>query len=144
MGEEWGNKKGSKGLELRVEEAANIRSTGPLLGLEPVQRGIDLRNGEPGDRSYTGPLLGNGPDNHLGDHEREHQEGRPQEGTSPLLGSTDHGVAGISNGGRTEDILNVSTGPLLTDKHYKMVGNNDVGVVHETSTLEQGGYKGRG
>ena len=139
VGEDWGDKKGSSGLELRVEEAANIRSTGPLLELEPVHRGVELGNGEPGDRSCTGPLLDIGPDvnngNHMGDQEGYQQEGRSQEGTPPLLGSIDQGVAGKSNSGRTEDRLNVSTGPLLTDGPYKLVGNNDVGVEHETEEL---------
>ena len=139
VGEDWGDKKGSSGLELRVEEAANIRSTGPLLELEPVHRGVELGNGEPGDRSCTGPLLDIGPDvnngNHMGDQEGYQQEGRSQEGTPPLLGNIDQGVAGKSNSGRTEDRLNVSTGPLLTDGPYKLVGNNDVGVEHETEEL---------
>ena len=111
VGEDWGNKKGSSGLELRVEETANIRSTGPLL--------LDI--GPDGKKN-----------NHLGDKEGYQQEGRSQEGTPPLLGNTDQGKTGKSNDGRT---LNVSTGPLLTDEHYQLVGNNDVGVEHETEEL---------
>ena len=132
-----GNKKGSNGLELRIEEAVNIRSTGPLLEL--VHRGVELRNGEPRDRSCTGPLLDIGPDvgnnNHVGDQDGYQQEGQPQEGTPPLVGSIDQGVAGKSDHGGTEDRLNVSTGPLLTDEPYKLVGNNEVGVEHETEEL---------
>ena len=100
-----------------------------------------------------------GPDgkksNHVGDQEGYQQEGRPHEGTPPLLGNIDQGVAGKSDGGRTEDILNVSTGPLITNEFYQLERNNDVGVEHETDERtgnEQLGtqsngtceYKGRG
>ena len=43
VGEEWGNKKGSDGLELKLEEAVHKHSTGPLLEPEPVPRGAEIR-----------------------------------------------------------------------------------------------------
>ena len=85
VGEHWGNKKGSNGLELRIEEAVTIRSTGPLWEPEPVHKGVELRN-----------------------------------------------EVGKSTGGGTEDMLSVSTGPLLSNGPYQFEGNNDVGVEHET------------
>ena len=163
VGEHWGNKKGSNGLELRIEEAVTIRSTGPLLEPEPVHRGVKLKNemgrqvsrgasplrevpnlvegiieagGEPGDILSTGPLLDTGPDlkrnSHVGGQEVYQQEGRSQEGTAPLLGNIDLNEVGKSTGGGTEDMLSVSTGPLLSNGPYQFEGNNDVGVEHET------------
>ena len=105
VGEEWGNKKGSDGLELKLEEAVHKHSTGPLLEPEPIPGGYKPR---------------------------KEVDTQFMVGTDPSKDAINLSEAGTLNGGSTEDTLNASTGPLLTNGPHQLEGNIAVGVEHVT------------